>query len=85
MSYSPLLLLFPEKDLMELLDICLNNMPPMKDLPEDVTLLKLDLLKKTVNSPLFTKDGKCNTSLFLKSKTFDIHFTLSQMTNFLFF
>lgn len=56
--YSPLLEVVKERDLAEYVKICLQNMQAAADVPEDISKVKLELLRKTVATTLFENDGK---------------------------
>ena len=58
LTYSPLLEELKEEEVAGLLKICLNNMPAVTSVPEDITQVKLELLRKTVDTRLFACDGK---------------------------
>lgn len=56
--YSPLLEVVKERDLAGYVKICLQNMPALTDVPDDITQVKLELLRKTIATTLFQNDGK---------------------------
>jgi len=57
LCYSPLLEILREKDMVGLVKVCLENMPSMDKLPEEITKAKLTFLRRSVETAIFKCDG----------------------------
>ncbi|KAL4226980.1 Dedicator of cytokinesis protein 3 [Mactra antiquata] len=56
--YSPLMTVMSDKDVADLLTMCLELMPDItKKMPEDIIRVKIELLRKTVDTHLFQSDA----------------------------
>lgn len=55
--YEPLLQELTDKDMAEFLKLTLEHMPDVKELPNDITRAKIELLQKTIATKLFCSDG----------------------------
>ncbi|XP_052285547.1 dedicator of cytokinesis protein 3-like isoform X2 [Dreissena polymorpha] len=56
--YTPLLEVLKEREVSQLVNEALQRMPPVTSLPDDITKVKLELLRRTVSTRLF----KCDVS-----------------------
>ena len=56
--YDPLMKVLPHSDIANLIDLALYRMPSASEIQLDLTQAKLDLLRKTVETPLFSTQGK---------------------------